>query len=146
MSTKDVVEEMRKKAHDALLATLGKIQTWDEFYGAMTGKFEQFKECGCFGHLYEATLTYYAFIIALRDLPEEGDIKVIIAHMIDTLINKCEERLGLKAEYGEIDPNEQGRMALAFLLGRGMAAQREHMEPPSIEVPAAEPGKKPTLQ
>jgi hypothetical protein len=48
------------------------------------------------GLVFDTLYTLYAFMHALRELPEEGDIKVLVEKMLRILVYEGKEKLGVE--------------------------------------------------
>lgn len=69
------------------------VKTWDDFYDKLREKMEQFSKCQCVFHMSDAIYTNYAFVVALRELPEEGDIFAIIDRMAVLMTTEAKDKL-----------------------------------------------------
>ena len=74
---------------------LGKINTWEDLYAFMDDRMAGVHATLHPALVFEALFTMYAFMQAMRDLPEEGDIKVIAERMIHIMVYDSKERLGV---------------------------------------------------
>ena len=77
---------------------LDNINTWDDLYHFFDGVMARVRETGHPLVIFDALFTLYAFIVTLRDLPEEGDIKAIVERMLKTLVYESDEKLGVEVE------------------------------------------------
>ena len=82
------------------------INTWEDLYAFFDGVMARVRETGHPLVVFDALFTLYAFVVTLRDLPEEGDVKVITERMLRTLVYDSDEKLGVEVEIlekGEAD-------------------------------------------
>ncbi len=91
---KSVTPEEMAEMQKAVAADLKEgVKTWDDFYDKLRAKMQQYSECQCVFHTSDALYTNYAFVVAMRELPEEGDIYVIIDRMAVLLTVEASDKL-----------------------------------------------------
>lgn len=71
------------------------VKTWEDFYQLMDARVSHLIADGSAFGAFETSFTMYAFLQSMRTLPEEGDIRVLIARMIDILVYHSKEILGV---------------------------------------------------
>jgi hypothetical protein len=90
------VAETNKRIYDSFKEDFCKdIGTWKSFYEKMAERFTRFTKCGC----YNCASTYIylnrAFLLAMEEMPEEGDIVNIVERMAHILAFEHKEKLGI---------------------------------------------------
>ncbi len=73
-----------------------KIQTWEDFYAHVDKMAAAIHETRNLTLYPSAYYTLYAFVVALRDNPEEGDIKKLMEIMVNNMTVDCETKLHTK--------------------------------------------------
>jgi hypothetical protein len=93
--------------------------------------------------MMHAFFSMYAFIVALRDLPEEGDARVLMDRTFRNLLLDGKEKLGF--EVSIVTPDELQQMAasrLKDLLEAAMSMVPPESEAPETEAPQGTQGKR----
>ncbi len=119
--TAEALADMQKKVAEDLKEG---VKTWDDFYDKLKDKMEQFSACQCPIHMSDAIYTNYAFIVALRELPEEGDIFVLIDRMAVIMTSEAKEKLFADLHPpGDDRPGRKvARAIIQSLIGGALAA------------------------
>lgn len=99
---------------------LDKVETWDDAYLFFDELMQKFREYPHPLNAVEVMYTMYAFITTMRELPEEGDIKVLMDRMVRTIIYASEEKLGVHLE---VSDRGMQNAAAARALAAAAAAQ-----------------------
>lgn len=87
--------EKLNKLHDELLAQWdNRVSTWADFFQEIDKKMKEFQKCGCKTHAMDVIYSMYAFIVVMRDHPEEVDIKVLMTKMVNIMVFDSEDKLG----------------------------------------------------
>lgn len=74
------------------------VTTWEDAYTFFE---EMMKGVNTFQNpamLLDAVYTMYSFILAMKELPEEGDIQVLFRKMMHVLVVEGQEKLGASVE------------------------------------------------
>ena len=77
-----------------LSEVLPKINSWDDAYKFFGSLVEDTREFGNLMALVNAMFTMYAFLLAMKEKPDEGDIKKLISHMFHIIVYEGQEKLG----------------------------------------------------
>lgn len=91
-------QEQLKVLQEQLVET---VQSWDAIYDALSGASEDCLEgimAGDQGQASRGLAMLYSFVLALKDLPEESSIEVIVKHMAEIMLMHGESRLGISME------------------------------------------------
>ena len=88
MDKKEAFEKILKEQAEA-------ITTWAKLYDYFAGQVKSASEAGPIA-AGAVMLEMYAFITALRDLPEEGDISVLVERMYRNLLLDSEKAMGVE--------------------------------------------------
>jgi len=73
---------------------LDKINSWADIYEFFDASMDRVRETLHPHNVFNSLFIMYAFIQALRELPEEGDIKVLAERMVRIMIYEGKEKLG----------------------------------------------------
>ena len=73
---------------------LSAINSWDDLYQFFDEIMARVAETMHPHFVFDALFTMYAFMQAMRELPEEGDIKVLTERMLYILVYESKEKLG----------------------------------------------------
>lgn len=116
------IKEARRKSFENLMQEWGQIATWQDFFDMIEKKMETFRGCGCMGHAIDLIMTQQAFVLTLKELPEEGDIKNIMQHMARLMVYEGDQKMG----FAYIDDEEAQKLGVtaalaARLLGGNLA-------------------------
>lgn len=75
---------------------LGKVESWADIYDYFDTLMRRVRVDMHPAHVFDAMFGMYAFLLALREMPEEGDIKVLADRMVRIMVYESEEKLGAK--------------------------------------------------
>lgn len=71
------------------------VKTWEDWYEVVDSLMARAIETKIIGFLLDSMFVMAAFIRSLRDLPEEGDITVLVEHVAYILVYESKEKLGV---------------------------------------------------
>lgn len=71
------------------------IHTWEDWYRYVEQQTKFAVASGIQPAMYAATFLMYSFLQAMRELPEEGDIAVLVDRTIHIFVMDLGERLGM---------------------------------------------------
>lgn len=74
---------------------IDKISTWEDMYGMFDELVARAKDHPSFLTVSNAMFLMYAFLFAMREAPEEGDIKKLMERAIRILVYEGHEKLGV---------------------------------------------------
>lgn len=86
-------EDAFKKACEDFLP---KINTWDDMYRFFGELMAKAKDGFHPAYVLDALFSMYGFLLSMKELPEEGDIKVLFTRMFRILLVEGEEKVGIK--------------------------------------------------
>lgn len=92
----DASKQVMDQLHADLVKQFEGVTTWDAMYDKLNEYFVQFRQCGCEYHAFHMGLMQQAFIMTLREYPEEGDIVKIIEYMLHSICYQTMEKFGYK--------------------------------------------------
>ncbi len=90
---------------------LKNINCWADLYEFFDAIMDRVHETLHPGMVFDALFTMYAFLHAMKELPEEGDIRVIAEKMLYILVYESEDKLGAKVTILSGAEAAQGRTA-----------------------------------
>lgn len=85
------------KMHQTILEhnLLDGVHTWEDFYTRIDAHMEM-ASSGSAQDILSAMFVMYAFMQAMRDMPDEGDIRRLIRRTIHILVYESAERMGVE--------------------------------------------------
>lgn len=87
----------RDQAYAALSEQLqGEIDTWDDLYSYFDRGMQRVAQTMSPLAVFDTLLVMYSFFDAMREMPEEGDVKVLLDRAIRTLIYEGKDKLGME--------------------------------------------------
>ena len=90
----------KKETLEAAVAEINEsVKTWDDMFTLLESNFNGMRESFSAAAVFNTMFVMYAFLWALKELPDEGNIQVLTRHMLDILINRDKEVLGLEIDY-----------------------------------------------
>lgn len=108
--------EKLNKLHTELLAQWDtRVSTWADFFGEIDKKMKEFQKCGCQTHAMDVIYSMYAFLVVMRDNPEEGDIKTLMTQMVNIMVFDSEQKLGASFHAMSEEDMNRGTNAGALL-------------------------------
>lgn len=81
---------------------LDEISTWEDLYEMFDKLMGQVTETMHPGVVFNALFMMHGFMHAMRELPDEGDIKVLVERMLHIMIYEGEEKLGSEVTFMQI--------------------------------------------
>lgn len=98
---------------------LENINSWDDLYRFFDAGVARVRDTMHPGFVFDCLFTLYAFVQALRELPEEGDVKVIAERLLYIMSFESQEKLGAQLQFVEMTDAmtsaERMHETLAFL-------------------------------
>lgn len=73
---------------------IDKVETWEDMYSVLAAAVDDAMSSFNPPNAAHAIFLLYAFVAALRDNPDEGDIRKLALYMADTIARHSRERLG----------------------------------------------------
>lgn len=90
-------ERNKDEAYASLKAqVLDRVDNWEDLYSYFDSQMSAIRESMHPLVVFDALLSMYAFMESMRALPEEGDIKVLVERMLQTLVYHSKERMGME--------------------------------------------------
>lgn len=84
------------------------IHTWEDMYNLLDRRLARVSQSGSTPLAVDLILTMYCIFQAMRDLPEEGDIKVLMKRALRILTVEGKERLGIDIAVLILDEDAAG--------------------------------------
>lgn len=115
-------DDEKAKAYEALHKQIVEnVDNWEDLYRYIDKRMADVRDTMNPFSIFDAMLTMYAFLEAMRALPEEGDIKVLTERMLQTLVYHSEERMGVEVQvlYSDGDEAEKYEKLRKAILGGG---------------------------
>lgn len=108
---------------------LDRIESWADMYEFFDALMRQVNETGHPGLVFDALFTMYAFMVALRELPEEGDIKKLGDRMLRILIFESVEKLGTQVTVMTSDELQEVLRKRSAMAAMAVAAMDDDKKP-----------------
>lgn len=137
--TKDRLELQRKALAEADAWAEREVNSWADLYGVIHKRMRAYRAMPHLPTAEMAMFTMYAFVLALEDLPEEGNA-IVIMKRINHIMFMEPERLGASLTVIDAEDVERAQRLLAALGALSSADGTTHVAEP--EEPAPAPGGK----
>ena len=114
------------------------VNSWGDLFSILDAKMARVREDGSPIIVFDTLFYLYAFVVAMRDLPEEGDARVIADEMLKLLTTDSAKRLGFdlhSADSSEVTDaiREAVQQATQAALDKAMTETLEQTPPTVVD-------------